>query len=121
MAGTVDPGYGAYLKTSARFVTTIISGATATWGDRAVGTSIMSPIALKADAQTEATAQAQFLAGPLARDRHIVQGLRKDLIGKLITLNGDRLGYEAGALAFVIGAAEMDGVRLTTLTVLKRL
>lgn len=119
---TVDPGYGAYLKAPARYVTAVIAGAAAAWGDKALASTINTPIALKADAQTEANRQAQFLAGPIARDRHIVKGLRRDLIGKLIVLQGDRLGYEGnGALAFVIGASESDEIRTTTLTVLKRL
>ena len=118
---TVDPGYGAYLKAPARYVTAAIAGAAAAWGDKATKTTIITPIANKADAQTEANRQAQFLAGPIARDRHVVKGLRRDLIGKLITLNGDRAGYENGSLAFVIGAAEPDEIRTTVLTVLKRL
>lgn len=122
MAGTVDPGYGAYLKSDARYVTTTVAGAAAAWGDKALRSTIMSPISLKDDAQAEATRQAQFLAGPIARDRHVVNGLRRNLIGKLITLQGDRLGYEGGgSLAFVIGAAESETARTTTLTVLKRL
>jgi len=122
MAATVDPGYGAYLKAPARYVSATIAGATAAWGDKALASTILSPIALKADAQTEANRQAQFLAGPFARDRHVIIGLRSDLVGKLITLRGDRLGYEGGgSLAFVIGAAESADVRTTTLTVLKRL
>lgn len=119
---TVDPGYGAYLKAPARYVSATIAGAGAAWGDKALTSTIISPIALKADAQAEAVRQAQFLAGPIARDRHTVKGLRHDLIGKLITLQGDRLGYEgAGSLAFVIAAVESDEVRMTALTVLKRL
>jgi hypothetical protein len=122
MVDVVDPGYGAYLKAPARYINAAVGTAAATWGDKAITSTIVSPISLAADAQTEATRQAQFLAGPIARDSHLVKGLRRDLIGKLITLQGDRLGYDgAGALAFVIGAAESSDVRTTTLTVLKRL
>jgi hypothetical protein len=118
---TVDPGYGAWLKTSARYVGATIAGAAASWGDKAVDSAVISPLAYKADAQAEATAQAQFLAGPIAQDSIVVKGIRKDLIGKLISVGGDRLGYEAGAAVFVIGAAESETARTTTLTVLKRL
>jgi len=121
MAGTVEPGYAAWLKAPARFVTTTIAGAAATWGDKALDSEAVSPLAYKADAQAEATRQAQFLAGPLVRDRITVPGLRKDLLGKNVTIYGDRLGYENGATVFVLNVAEQDGARMTTLTVLKRL
>lgn len=118
----VDPGYASWLKTTARFAGAVVAGAEATWGTRAVDTSVTSALALKADAQAEATAQAAFLAGPLARDKILVTGLRHDLIGRLVTIIGDRLGYEgAGAVVLVLGAQESDRIRTTLLTVLKRL
>lgn len=118
---TVDGGYGAWLKADARTAGATVFGAQAIWGDDALDSRVVSPLAFQADAQAEATAQAQFLAGPLARDRIVVPGLRCDLIGRLVTIFGDRLGYESGADVFVIGAAESDSVQVTTLTVLKRL
>jgi len=120
-APTVDPGYAAWLKTTARNVGATIAGSTATWGDAAVDSTVVSPLAFKADAQAEATYQAQFLAGPLARDTAVVPGLRRDLIGRPVTLFGDRLGYEDGAVVFVVGATEAERARTTTLTVIKRL
>lgn len=117
----VDPGYASWLKSDARYVGATIAGAAAAWGDKALDSRIVSPLAYKADAQAEATKQAQFLAGPIARDNVLVKGLRRDLLGQLVTLTGDRLGYEAGAAVFVIGVKENDGVRTTLLTVLKRL
>lgn len=116
---TVDAGYADWLKTDARYVTYTVAGAAAAWGDNAVDSKVISPLALKADATTEVAAQAAFLTGPLARDRHVVQGLRKDLIGQLVTLVNSQLGYASGALAFVLGAQEGDAT--TTLFVLKRM
>lgn len=121
MATTVEPGYGAYLKGPARYVTTNIAGATDRWGDRALSSTVMTPLVAKADAQAMATYQAQFMAGPLARDEIVVTGLRVDLIGRVVTITGDRLGYENGANVFVVAAKEAERVRTTTLTVLKRL
>lgn len=118
---SVDAGYAAYLTSPARTVGATITGALAAWGTKAISSAIQSPLALKEDAQTEAIRQAEFLAGPIARDKHIVRGAQADLIGKLIVIVGDRLGYENGALAFVIGAAEAEGGGSTALTVLKRL
>lgn len=117
---TVEAGYAAWLKTDARYVGATIAGAKASWGDKAISSTVISPLAFKADAQAEAIKQAQFLAGPIARDKAIVKGYRKDLIGQLVTLFADRLGYEPGPSVFVVGAAENDN-GTTTLTVLKRL
>jgi hypothetical protein len=118
---TVEPGYAAWLKTNARYVGATVAGAAQAWGDTAIDSRVVSPLVDRNAAQAEAVAQAQFLAGPIARDKIVVAGLRKDLIGRLITISGDRLGYENGSVAFVIGAAESERVRTTTLTVLKRL
>lgn len=118
---TVDPTYAAWLKDTARYVTWAPGSATA-WGTAAVESTILSPLALQADALIEASRQANFLAGPIAKDTVIVKGQRRDLIGRVITVQGDRLGYEgAGAAVFVCGAAEADTGGVTTLTVLKRL
>lgn len=117
---TVEPGYAAWLKTDARYVGATIAGAKAAWGDKAINATIVSPLAFKADAQAEAVKQAQFHAGPVARDKAIVKGYRKDLIAQVVTLFGDRLGYEPGPSVFVIGAAE-NANGTTTLTILKRL
>lgn len=118
---TVDSGYAAWLKTDARYATATVAGASAAWGDKALDSKIISPLANQSDAVTEGAAQAAFLAGPLARDSVVVPGLRKDLLGRLVTITADRLGYEAGADVFVIGVRESDSSRMTTLTVLKRL
>lgn len=119
MAG-VDAGYAAYLRGPARYVTTTLPDQVTRFGDKVQASTIISPIAEKAPAQAEATRQAQFLAGPIAQDFHIVKGQRRDLIARSITVIGDRLGYEAGVNVFVIGAAELDD-GTTRLTVLKRL
>ena len=118
---TVEPGYGAYLKGAARYVTTNIAGASDRWGDRALTTTVMSPLVAKADAQAMATYQAQFMAGPLARDTILVAGLLANLVGSVVRVFGDRLGYENGADVFVLGVREADKGGTSTLTVLKRL
>lgn len=117
----VEPGYAEYLKGPARYVGATIAGAVAAWGDRAEDSSVISALANKADAQTEATSQAGILAGPLARDKILVAGLHSDKIGMTLSITGDRLGYEAGALVIIVGAQESDTVKTTTLTVIKRL
>lgn len=117
----VDPGYGEYLKSPARFVGATISGAAGLWGDQAIDSRLVSPLAFRDDAQTEVIRQAQFLAGPLARDRVVVLGLWASLIGKPVAISGDRAGYEQSPVVFVLGADENEAARYTVLTVLKRL
>ena len=84
-------------------------------------TEILSPFALKADAEAEAARQLAFLSGPLAIDTHLVPGLRSDLFGQAVTIASSRLGYGAGRPAFVIGVEEADAADQTTLTVLVKL
>jgi len=117
---SIDPGFAAWLKQDALYAISAVAGASAAWGDKAISSTVVSPLANESDAQTIADAQAAFMAGPLAQDKVVVAGHRKDLIGQCITVTGDRLGYEAGAAVFVIGAAEADPGSTTTLTVLKR-
>ena len=114
----VAPATADWLKAAALY-TAAVDPTAASWGDSVTETEIISPLALEADASAEAARQLGFLAGPLAIDEHLVSGDQAGLIGQTVLLAGDRLGYEAEAVAFVIGAVESDG--LTVLTVLRRL
>lgn len=114
----VDTTFASWLKSDALYVSSAPASA-GVWGDSAQASTLVSPLALKADAEAEAARQSTFLAGPLVVDEHDVQGARKDLIGRTITITGDRLGYEQGRVAFVIGAQE--GAGITTLTVITRM
>jgi hypothetical protein len=118
----VDPAYVTYLKSDAAYVTVTVAGSLAKWGDKAASSTIMSPLAFTSEAVAEAARQATFLAGPLVRDRHVVAGLQHDLVGKIVTIRGDRLGYtDAGVEVFVLGAVEANDGNTTELSVLKRL
>lgn len=118
----VDGGVATWLKNEARFVSTVVAGAAAAWGTKGVNGTVISPVALQADAQTECNRQASFLAGPIARDRHVVKGARRDLVGKVVTMQSDRLGYlTTGTNVYVIGADETSVPGMTVLSVLKRL
>lgn len=117
---SVDSGLAAWLKERALYTAHVPAGAAA-WGDRAVESEIISPLAMRVNAIAEATRQAAFLTGPNCKDRVVILGRRRDLLGKPVTLVGDRLGYEgAGAIAFVVGAQENDN-GTTSITVIKRL
>lgn len=115
----IDSGLADWLK-SPSLMTSAAAAGTA-WGDRAVTIEQQSPIDLKAEAQTEAARIAAFMGGPLVKDRLLVKGRRRDLLHKVITATGTRLGYTlAGFVAFVIGVAE-NGDGTTSLTVLRKL
>lgn len=125
IAPLVDPGYAAWLKSDALYVSAADTDIIARWGDKAVDTKLITGIASASDAVEEAVRQLRLLGGPLARDEHVVDGLRHDLIGKRIRLRTyalQSMGYgEAGALALVIKAVESDSSDTTTLTVIRRL
>lgn len=115
----VDQAYAFYLQSDALYAVTAGAQA-ANYGDAAQDSSIMSSIALAADATTESTSQAAFLSGPIVRDIHTVKGRRKDLIGKVVTLINPRLGYAGGLAVFVVRAQEQDSGNTTQLYVLRR-
>lgn len=94
---------------------------TSRWGDLAVESSLISPLALKADTDAEAARQIAFLANVLAVDTHLVKGAHRDKLGQVVTLTIAELGYDAGVDVFVIGAEEDRGAGMTSLTVLRRL
>lgn len=114
----VDPAYGQWLKDEALFLRARPAGAPA-WGDRGVSLKAISPLALRDDAIAEANRQALFLAGPLVRDRVTVPGARRDLVGRVVRITGDRLGYDVARICLVLGADE--GAADTVLTVIRSL
>lgn len=117
MADRVDAGLAEWLRAQALYATA--GGEAPAWGDRALETELISPLAMRADAEAEAARQLAFLAGPLVLDQHVVDGLRADLIGRVVTLEGDTLDYQAGVAGFVVSVQEGEGV--TTLGVLRQL
>jgi hypothetical protein len=117
----IDAATVEWLKEGVLFEASTDAGVAAAWGDLAVESKIVSPLALAAAAATEAARQQTFLEGPLAVEVHDVAGLRTDLFCRPVTITSDRLGYEAGLDVFVIGVEESVQVARTQLTVLRRL
>lgn len=115
---TVDSGTALYLKSEALY-SKATAGSAGTWGDRAVDSEIISPLATVAGANAEAARQIAVLEGPLVEDQVLVPGRRKDLIGKVINLQGETLDYVGGKLAFVLGFEEGDAT--TLLSVIRKL
>lgn len=116
---SVDSGLAAWLKGDALFTTATPGGVA--WADRGVAVDRMLPVDLRAEAVAEATRIGVFMGSPHVKDVVEVLGRRRDLLGKVVTLTGDRLGYTSnGVPAFVCGVAENDN-GTTTLQVLRKL
>lgn len=119
MSDPVDSGYADWLKKGALFLTAA-PGIAGAWPDRGKATEITTPFVTRAAALAEADRQLDFLAGPNVKDKVLVMGARKDLIGRSIIAQGDRLGYEANPTVFVLGVEELDN-GTTVLTVVRGL
>lgn len=120
MPVAVDAGYAAWLKSPARWLNALNGGLPAGLMEPAVEQEFISPLASRAATITEAGRQIAFLGRPLALDRHIVKGQRRDLIALPVTIKSDYLGYGAGRACFVIEVDERDD-DTTALTVLRKL
>jgi hypothetical protein len=88
------------------------------WGDVAIESEIVSPIAAGADASTEASAQLDFLGQPLAEEVVDVPGQLISLLGTAQRIFCDRAGYSLGPTVLIIGAEEQEA-GTTRLTVLR--
>lgn len=118
---TIDAGYVDWLRSAGLYTSAEDSAIVARWGDRAIESEIMTPLALKTGADAEAARQLALFSGPLVIDDHIVPGLRRDLHMQVVTLTIDALGYDGGQPCFVLRTDESESVAQTTLTVLRRL
>lgn len=90
----------------------------ASWGDVAVESEVVSPMAAAADAVGEADRQLAFLGQPLAEETIELEGQWISLLGTARRIACDRAGYALGPVVFVIGAEEQEG-GTTRLTVLR--
>lgn len=90
----------------------------ASWGDVAIESEALSPIAAAADAAAEADRQLIFLAQPLAEEVIEVEGELVGMLGTCQRIVCDRAGYAEGPAVLVIGAEEQDN-GMTRLTVLR--
>jgi hypothetical protein len=91
------------------------------WGDTAVATERLTAIANKVDAVAEANRQISFLGGPLVADEHLLTGQWRQHIGQVVTITGDRLGYEQGSDVFLLSAEDDLSTGLSKVIVLRRL
>ncbi len=117
----VDPVFAQWLQDRALFHLEIDATLSARGGTRAQATERVTPYALKADADAEAVRQLAFLGGPLVEDDHLMLGAWRDKLGQVVTITGDRLGYDAGVDCVVIDVRDDRASGTSRVTVLRRL
>ena len=118
---SVDPVFAQWLMSDGLWSLSEDATLRARWVDKALTTGRMTTIASKADALAEGARQLAFMGPVAAIDEHLLSGRWKHLRGQVITLTIDRLGYEAGAEVFLLGAEDDEMTGLSRVTVLKRL
>lgn len=117
----VEPSFGEWLQSEALYATSVDATLAARWPTQAIESETISPFAGPEAGADEATRQIAFLGEPKVSDAHVVPGRRRDLVGRVVTLTIDRLGYDAGVNCLVIGADETQVAGHTVLTVLRRI
>lgn len=117
----IDPGTADWLRSDAARAVVADAGVGAAWGELAVDTSIRCALDGEIDAVAEGARQMAFLSSPRVVEVLVVPGRRADLIGRSVTLTADAPGYRgAGAVVFVVGAAEIEEEDATRLRVVRR-
>ena len=118
---SVDPLFAQWLQAEGLYQVSDDAVLRARWGDKALTTTRMTTIALKADATAEGARQLAFLGPVSVIDEHLLVGEWRDRRGQVITLTIKRLGYDAGADVFVLGAEDDRQAGTSRVTVLRKL
>lgn len=113
--------FALWLQSQALFAVDQDGAIDAAWGDDAPASEAVTAIALASEAATEADAQLTFLGQPFAVEVHELKGRLAPYIGKVVTITGEKLGYDAGLEVFVLGALDDRGTGMSKATVLRRL
>lgn len=121
MADTVDPVFAQWLQDEGLWSLVEDAAAIGRWATGAVTSERMTSIAFEADADAEAARQLAFLKGPLVIDEHVLKGEWRGYRGQVITITGDRLGYDAGVDVYVLAVEDDLAAGLSTVTVIRRL
>ena len=110
-----------WLKSASDMLPVTDEALAATWGDLAVISEIISPLANYGDALAEAQRQLAFLRIPLAIETLAVPGDQSARVGRLLNITAAGAGYEDGLTVFVIGSEPASEPNMSTVTVLRRL
>ena len=119
----VDPVFAQWLLADSLWALATDDAGATRWGDSALTKERQTTIADKADAEAEAARQLAFMGagGPMAIESHMLLGRWEPVRGQVITITGDRLGYEDGIDVFLLGAEDALGAGTSRVTVLRRL
>jgi len=118
---TVDPLYAQWLQSASLTAVADDAVLLARWGKTAQVLDRKSTLALRADAQAEATRHLAFFGAPLVQDEHQLVGQFAPYLAQVIRITCPKLGYDTGADVFVIGAEDNRATGLSKVTVLRRL
>lgn len=118
---SVDPLFAQWLMADGLWEVSEEATLKARWGDKALSTSRMSTIATRADADAEGARQLAFMGPVAAIDEHILKGAWRQRRGQVVTLTGNKLGYDASVNVFVLGAEDDLSTGLSRVSVLRRL
>lgn len=116
----IDPVFAQWLQGEGHWHVSVEATLLARWGVTAQTTSRMTTIATKADAEAEGARQLAFLGGPLFVDRATVPGAWESYLGQVITVTIDKLGYDGGEDAFLIGAQDDLSAGTSQISVIRR-
>lgn len=117
----VDPVFAQWLLAESLWALTTDEASATRWGDSALTKERQTTIATKEDAEAEAARQLAFMGGPMAIESHLLLGRWEPVRGQVITITGDRLGYDGGIDVFLLGAEDALGAGTSRVTVLRRL
>ncbi|MFY9350112.1 MAG: hypothetical protein WBL20_10315 [Sphingobium sp.] len=120
---SVDPVFAQWLMADCLWALATDAPGVARWGNSALTKERQTTIATRADAEAEAARQLAFMGagGPLVIDQHLLRGRWEPYRGTVITLTGNKLGYNSGVEVFVLGAEDALGAGTSRVTVLRRL
>ncbi len=117
----VDPVYAQWLMADCLWALATDAAGDARWGSTGMVKVRQTRLATRADAEAEAARQLAFMGGPLAIDSHLLTGTWAAFRGRVITITGNRLGYQDGKDVFVLGAEDDRAAGTSRVTVLVRL
>jgi len=118
-----DPAFAEWLQSASRLTSAEDAAVLAAFGGDARESSVMSPYAIKADADAESARQLAFVKLPHVEETVQILGLGIVAAprGRCVTITAPAPGYTGGALCFVLGDDKDRASGGAVLHVLRRL
>ena len=120
---SVDPLFAQWLQAAADYVVRSDAAASVRWGATAQASERLTGIATRAAATAQGDRELAFLSrGPFVQDVHQFVGTDWiSVIGRVVSITNDELGYESGVDTFVLDAEVDRATGISTVTVLRPL